>query len=304
MLTIFSTAKPFTGHSNIIQRNALKSWTLLHPDVEVILFGDDAGAAEVCQELGIRHEPHVKRSETGTKYLNYMFDRAFEISRHPFLCYSNCDIMLMSDFCAALEITARAHQKFLLVGRRWNTPLAVPWDFAQQDWEQRLRSLALSQGHRCGPSWVDYFCFSRSLYRGKMPPFLIGRNGWDPWLMWFACANKVPVVDVGRSVVAVHQNHDYSYLHGVPNKGSTESGYNWLLVSPYHWHHYTLDSANEVVSAGRLRRHRMPWFGPLKSRIHRVVCTLWFAALNATRPLRHRLGIRKNATLSAQTPLK
>ena len=34
MLTLFTTAKPFKGHSAIIQRNALKSWTLLDPDIE------------------------------------------------------------------------------------------------------------------------------------------------------------------------------------------------------------------------------------------------------------------------------
>ena len=75
MLTLFTTAKPFRGHSGIIQRNALKSWTLLHPDVEIILFGDDEGAAEVCAEYGLRHEPHVERNEHGTKRLDYIFDR-------------------------------------------------------------------------------------------------------------------------------------------------------------------------------------------------------------------------------------
>jgi hypothetical protein len=34
MITIFTTAKPFLGHSGIIQRNALQSWTLLHPETE------------------------------------------------------------------------------------------------------------------------------------------------------------------------------------------------------------------------------------------------------------------------------
>ena len=67
MLTLFSTAKPFLGHSGIIQRNALQSWKLLHPDVEVILFGDDEGAAEVARELGIRHEPQVDRHPLGIK---------------------------------------------------------------------------------------------------------------------------------------------------------------------------------------------------------------------------------------------
>ena len=103
MLTVFSTAKPFHGHSGIIQRNALKSWTLLHPNVEVILFGDEDGAAETCRDLGIRHEPQVRLNENGTKYLNYIFDRANEISRHGILCYANCDIMLGSDFRTSIE---------------------------------------------------------------------------------------------------------------------------------------------------------------------------------------------------------
>jgi hypothetical protein len=46
MPTFFTTAKPFPGHDGIIQRNALKSWTRLHPEVEVILFGDEGGAAK------------------------------------------------------------------------------------------------------------------------------------------------------------------------------------------------------------------------------------------------------------------
>jgi len=43
MLTLFTTAKTFEGHSGVIQHNPLKSWKLLHPDIEIILFGDDAG---------------------------------------------------------------------------------------------------------------------------------------------------------------------------------------------------------------------------------------------------------------------
>ena len=41
MLTIFSTPKPFRGHIGVIQRNAIESWKRIHPDVEIILFGDE-----------------------------------------------------------------------------------------------------------------------------------------------------------------------------------------------------------------------------------------------------------------------
>src|SRR5208283_2782800 len=212
MLTVFSTAKPFRGHSGIIQQNAIHSWALLHPEVEVILFGDEDGDAETCRDQGIRHEPEVQRNENGTKYLSYIFDRANEIARHNILCYANCDIMLTSDFRAAIELVSTIHSKFLMIGRRWDTNITEPWDFNQADWDRQLRSLALLKGKRNGPSWVDYFCFSRDLYYGKMLPFLIGRNGWDPWLIWFARKNKVPLIDASRMVVAVHQHHDYAYL--------------------------------------------------------------------------------------------
>ena len=74
MLTLFSTPKPFMGHIDVIQRNAILSWQQLHPEIEVILVGDDAGTATVCQELGIRHIAEVRRNKYGTKYLASIYD--------------------------------------------------------------------------------------------------------------------------------------------------------------------------------------------------------------------------------------
>src|SRR6266581_2675195 len=54
MITFFTTAKPFTGHNGVIQRNALKSWTLVAPGAEVILFGKEEGAAKRRSELKTR----------------------------------------------------------------------------------------------------------------------------------------------------------------------------------------------------------------------------------------------------------
>ena len=81
MLTFFTTAKPFKGHSGIIQRNALKSWTLVHPDAEVILFGNDEGAAGVAKELRIRHEPHTEKNEAGR--IDGLYVRASASNRAP-----------------------------------------------------------------------------------------------------------------------------------------------------------------------------------------------------------------------------
>ena len=104
MFTMFAIPKPFRGRINIIQRNAILSWKLLHPGIEVILFGEEEGTAEVCRELALRHEPYVECNEFGTPLVNYLFCRAQQIARHDWLCYSNCDIIYTSDFRRALGL--------------------------------------------------------------------------------------------------------------------------------------------------------------------------------------------------------
>ena len=58
-----------------------------------------------------------------------MFARAQAIARHDVLCYSNCDIIFMDDFRAALERVMESHKEFLMVGRRWDTEITMPCDF-------------------------------------------------------------------------------------------------------------------------------------------------------------------------------
>src|ERR1700746_3169187 len=114
MITFFTPAKAFTGHNGVIQRNALKSWTLAAPDAEVILFGDEEGAAKVSCKLGLRHEPHVERHESGLKYVAYLFGQAQAIARHDYLCYVNCDIILLRDFVDAFQRVRSRLPKFLM----------------------------------------------------------------------------------------------------------------------------------------------------------------------------------------------
>lgn len=77
----------------------------------------------------------------------------------------------------------------------------------------RLQELAREHGRLRGYAALDYFVFPRGLF-DPVPPFLIGRAGLDNWLVWRACASGHPVVDATRSVVAIHQSHDYSHTRG------------------------------------------------------------------------------------------
>ncbi|HYL87072.1 MAG TPA: hypothetical protein VE263_22810 [Candidatus Angelobacter sp.] len=301
MLTLFTTAKPFRGHEGVIQRNALRSWTLLRPDAEVILFGDEEGARETALELGLRHEPQVERNEFGTKRLDAMFLRAQEIARHELLAYINCDILLMADFCAALKCVRAAHRQFLMVGRRWDLEIGGPLSLTGKDWEARLRERALRGGRRRGPEWIDYFVFTRGLYEADVPPFVVGRVFWDNWLVWKARDAKHPVVDASAAVVAVHQNHDYGY-HPQGRTGvfqGTESGRNYELAGG--WKHLrTIADATELLREDKLCPNRLQHWSEAKRYarqaarmvFHGGIQRAWFFFLSVTRPTRRRLGLR------------
>ncbi len=275
----------------MIQLNALKSWTLLDADVEVILFGDDAGAAETARELGLRHEPEVARNRFGTKRLDAMFRRAQEIARHELLCYCNCDILLKQDFCAALARVHGAHRRFLMVGRRWDTDIAEPLDFADAEWARRAEALAHERGAQ-QPGWsIDYFAFPRGLY-AEMPALVIGRVWWDHWLVWKAREQGAEVVDASEAVTAIHQNHGYGYHpQGARGVWSDEQAAENYRLAGGRWHLQTIDDATHILGVDGERANWKRLWAPYWRYARPKVAPAWFALLDLTRPLRRALGM-------------
>jgi hypothetical protein len=297
VLTLFTTAKPFTGQIAITQRNTLKSWKLLHADVEVILFGDEDGAAEVSAEFGLRHVPHVERHHTGMKHLNYLFEKAQAIARNEYLCYANCDIILMDDFYQAFTRAVSWRQSFLMIGQRWDTDVTEPIDFSDPNWNSSVRLLVQSSGFRQAMHYIDYFAFRRGVY-DQVPPFVLGRSWWDHWLIWKALSRGVPVIDCSSVVMAVHQNHGYTY-HPHGKQGTHEDSLaeqNKRLAGNGKQLSITADATHLFARENVIRR--APPFRKL------AVWTLpkvWKSLVFATFWLRKPLGLqRKNFTRLAQ----
>ena len=98
MLTIFTVPKAFNGHIDIIQRNAIKSWTLLEPRCQVILAGDDEGTDLAARDLGVEHIPNLTRNDFGTPLLDSAYQQVEDAAKYPLICYVNADLILMNDF--------------------------------------------------------------------------------------------------------------------------------------------------------------------------------------------------------------
>lgn len=293
MLTIFATPKPFEGQIGIIQRNAIQSWLLLSPEVEVILIGDDLGTAETAREFGLRHVKQIERNETGAKYLSSIFTEAQNLARHAIVAYVNCDMMLMNDFLRAVEQVSAWRDRFLMVGRRWEIDIPEPWEFRASNWETRLRSNVLARGKRRSQHAVDYFVFPKGMYR-DIPPLVIGRFWWDHWLIWRARSTPVPVVDATAEVMAIHQNHDYAYhpqgLQGVWYGREAMAN---RQVAGNGRHLATLDEATHLLTNRGIKPNRLYRLAAWRRRLVLFGNAAWYTGLEITKPLRYALGLTR-----------
>ncbi len=270
-LTLFAIPKAFRGHIEVIQHNAINSWTRLQPRPEIILFGDEAGTAEAAQELGLRHLGEIARNEFGTPRLDYIFEQARRQTTADVLCYVNSDILLLDDFTDALQRVAAQHPRFLMVGRRTDLDVTRPLAFDSDAWQSDLRNLALRNGKLVVARSVDYFAFARDLYP-PLPAFALGRFWWDNWLVWKARSLGAAVVDVSPVVLAIHQNHDYNHYPDGRNGmlAGEEARYNHRLGCELHpedleidlaWRYfYTIDDAtHKLTPQGIKPRYRHEW---------------------------------------------
>jgi hypothetical protein len=261
MITFFTTAKPFTGHAAVIQRNTLACWRALLPQSEVLLIGEEAGAAEVAKELGVRLIPDVERSEFGTPLLRSVFATAEDNASFPLLIYANADILFAGKLSEAARTLSGRRKPFLLIGRRRDTEIRDPFDFSKPDWEDRLQETARTRGRPGIKSALDYFLFPKGAWGGReglaeFPPLAVGRSAWDDWLVFWARARKMDVINASDFILAVHQNHDYSH-HPQGQFGvvqGEEAKRNFSLASYERYLYGTPDATHRIRSDGRIVR--------------------------------------------------
>ncbi len=296
MLTLFACPKPFKQHIGLIQRNAITSWSKLSPKPEVILSGNEEGTAELCEELGLTHVPEVASNEFGTPLISDMFKRVEQMSTSDFLCHLNADMILMSDFMKAVQRVVCLKRPFLLCGHRWNLDVREPMRF-KGNWEASLRADVAKRG-RIGSSFaIDYFVFPRGFVK-EMPAFAVGRGWSDHWLLAYARTKGALLIDATAVIQAVHQKHDYGHVSAAvwDEVAKSPESIRSLELAGGPRKRYTLEDANHRLTPTRLR---FSWGGALRISRRRSLLLeqwslqVWYPLLAWTRPLRHRLGLRK-----------
>ncbi|MCJ7435820.1 MAG: hypothetical protein MUO77_20260, partial [Anaerolineales bacterium] len=127
-------------------------------------------------------------------------------------------------------------------------------------WQGRLRFTVHSQGQLHRPAGSDFFLFPKPCYT-DLPPFAIGRAGWDNWMIYKARMEKWPVIDCTPSVMIVHQTHDYNHLpDGQAHHALPETDENIRLAGGQAAIRYTIvDATHCLTEGGKLARPKISY---------------------------------------------
>lgn len=233
------------------QFNAWGSWKRI-PGCSGSVFGSAPGIDDHARRFGFRSIPGVNRDEFGRPLLSSIFERMHGESAASVLGYVNSDIVILPGLAASLAAVRARFDAYLLVARRWNVESLPPLDFAS-GWDEKLRSLVTREGELFTPYGIDLFVFSRGLIR-EIPPFALGSDYWDNYLVMQVRRRGHPVIDVTHDVMLVHQNHSFGeYRSAAERRRGPEGLRAFALAGDSFAMLGSADDATHAVAGGKLR---------------------------------------------------
>lgn len=262
MVTFLTTLKPFRGEDAVRQRNALLSWRAAAPDAEIMVFAPCPGIESVVGELGLRYIADVPCVEGRLPLVGPMFDMAQREGQYDHQAFVNGDVVLYGDFVRALQRVPFV--QFLMIGRRWGTPVLEKLEPDRPDQLAELRRRVLEEGWFA--KGLEYFAYRRGTLAG-LPPMCPGAITWDNLMVEHCLRQRIPVVDATPDVLCIHQDHEV-FRTGNGRRAAVEGPAaegNEALRGARRLP--CIEDATHVLRSGRVR----PWWRSLWHVRHRML---------------------------------
>ena len=203
MFTTFKNSQPKTH----IYKNTIRNWERLKPWVQPVLYylpGEDS-LLDFAKAHGWDVMEVPKLSKAKVPVLRHMFLKAREKYTTPFYCYTNGDILFDDGLIKTLKVLKPVTSKMkqvLIVGRRTNYKVS-PGQVIDSFDDIKASS---KKGQLFGTNAQDYFISTSRGYPWEtIPDFVVGRVGYDNWLVVTAIVKKMVVIDTTKTVIALHQ---------------------------------------------------------------------------------------------------
>ena len=174
--------------------------------------------------------PVPKKSAAKVPILRHMFLAVQEKYNSSYYGYANGDMMFdkrLVDTLTEILPAVNKMKQVLIVGRRTNVKLLAKQEI------RTLREVAElgSHGKLFGTNAEDYFITKAHGYPWQsIPDFVIGRVGYDNWLVVTALVKKIFTIDMTKTVMAVHQTDTDGNFAGHSKKPSGDTYINYALA--------------------------------------------------------------------------
>ena len=255
MITFFTTFKDFKGKNRINQFNAIRSWLALGKDIEVIIFSESEGVETVLTDPRIKYIKDVQLHDDRIPLIGPMFNEADRISKHKICCFINGDIIVTELFKNTLiELDQKLKKNYLLVGQKANVDVNEELVF-DKGWEARFHQKHAAH-YEEKLHGMDYFVFPKGQYANyKFPTLLVGRVGWDLWMVYHARLEKIKSVDITPTIKPIHQNHDYKHKINNKAKRAIEDNINFEAFPAQKFHFFTPKTSAYIYENQQIKRN-------------------------------------------------
>jgi len=211
MISIFSSPRNFNGIFDIIQQNAINSWLLIDPAIEIYLIDKSDNIPQyLLENKRINWLTNVEHNEFGTPLMNSMIKEVEKKTNNNYLLYVSSDIILFPDTLKIIQ-PLFFEKKFCAVCIRRDYEQKEPIKF-ENGWDKLIQD-KLSTVNTTNPMAGDFFMFPKNFWE-NFPPFALGRTMVDGWMMYQTLNQKAKLIDVTPSLIIGHQNHDYGHHPG------------------------------------------------------------------------------------------
>ena len=206
LLTLFSTWPDGNNSTSVINITCY-NWAAMMPLVQPVLFTNNIRAADMCSKRGWETFPVGRTAAGGAPVLKDMFLAVRENVKSLFYGFANGDILfderllqtLLKIYVSSLETELK---NVLIVGIRTNVNNVT---FEDAKTFKSLSETAKRRGKLFIPMSADYFITDAGYPWMDIPEIVIGRRGYDNWLILNALRQNQSVIDVTNTVLAVHQ---------------------------------------------------------------------------------------------------
>lgn len=230
VLTLFTTWT--ATKDNYARRNTtVENWAMLKPFVVPLLFTTDEDLRERVEIKGWKTLPILKTG-IGIPVLKDMYITTMSKFQSKFYAYANGDILftdnLLLTLFGVMENIDLQNNNVLITGQRTNV-----LNISKQESTNftTLREMLTTRGELFTPWAMDYFISTRNFPWKDMPDVVIGRRGFDNFLVMESQKREFMVIDATNTILAVHHTTGAGNFEHL-SKGNVT--YNTDLISEYY----------------------------------------------------------------------